>query len=291
MMMNYLKTLFNLNTWAIILLAIPAVTSASECDGNWTINVDTLGVEYREDKSGYIPAYINLSRDIRNCRYPYISLSIDGKKLGQMQSTRAKLDVEFLDRNFRHLNYVVNEGYRLKLENSAQTKFWIKLRDARLAPSSNYAANVDATLKLSGTPDEKTTRLNHFIPPFVFFVLDPIRSQNIRGLGDHYAMDLGTLNKGDEHKAFFYLLSNANVDVTVEREYGELKHNKKRNIAIDYQLWFDGKPVNNKLNYSIHNQRMLMLDHIPMRLVVGETDFAYAGTYRDVIRVEVKARY
>ncbi|MGR5542413.1 hypothetical protein ACPV5V_28085, partial [Vibrio campbellii] len=92
-------------------------------------------------------------------------------------------------------------------------------------------------------------------------------------------MDLGTLNKGDEHKAYFYLLSNANVDVTVEREHGELKHNKKRNIAIDYQLWFDGKPVNNKLNYSIHNQRMLMLDHIPMRLVVGETDFAYAGTY------------
>ncbi|WP_394244666.1 hypothetical protein [Vibrio astriarenae] len=289
--MNHLKTIFKTVALACLIFVQSTSLLATECAGNWTITLDTLAVEYRDDKAGYIPAYINLSRDIRYCRNPYIYLSLDDRKMGTLFSPRANLSTEFVDRNGRHLNYVNNQGYRLKLENSARTKFWLKVNGAKTAPSATYVGNINATLGLDDKSDEKTALVNHFIPPFVFFTLDKVKSKSVRGSGDHYSMDLGTLNKGDQHYAYFYLLSNANIDVTVERDKGALYHDKKRDLKIDYQLNFDGHNVDKRLAYTINNQRMLMLEHIPMKLTVGNTDFAYAGTYRDVVRIEVKAKY
>lgn len=288
--MSYLKMLFKIMGAVMVwLLSVSPVFSA-ECEGNWTVQLDPLSIEYREDLSGYIPGYITLSRDVRYCRNPYVYLSLEDKKRGVVRSQRGDLDVEFIDKNNRHLTYVVNQGYRLKLDNSARTKFWVQLKKARSAPAATYTGQVRASLKLSDKESEKSALLEQKISPFVVFMLDKVKSRNVRGFGEHYAMDLGTLEKGDKHYAYFNLLSNATVDVRVERENGALVHDKKRNLTVGYALTFDGHDVDKTLSYAIVNDKHFNYKHIPMKLVVSDTDFAYAGTYRDVIKIEVKAR-
>lgn len=134
-----MKHLLKLSVFGLAMLSQPLW---AECNGKWTLNVDRSNIEFKRDLGAYIPAYLELSRDIQSCRFPMALVSINNKQSSYLSSIGTNLPLTILDKNFRQLSHFPSKGFQLPLDNSQRTKFWIKVPEAKVAASGNYLSLI-----------------------------------------------------------------------------------------------------------------------------------------------------
>ncbi|MET2848829.1 hypothetical protein ABXV23_19040 [Vibrio owensii] len=273
----------------LALFVIYSAPSVAICSGEWRLNIDNTNYEYRQNKDAYIPVYLELSSDVVNCKGPYAFITIANQKNGQLKNRKQSLTAEIVDSNARPLSYSPDYGYRLPLSRGQQTRFWIKVNDARTAPAGTYSNMLDADLQLDNRFETKSKRAHIDIESFVSFKQQR-NSQVVGNLNsDTYTIDLGKLESGKQYSTKFELISNANVKLEISQKYGQLQHTKRANWYVPYSLDFNRLTISDNQKFKLSNQNGLNRWLIPMNIEIGSTDFARSGYYQDIIEIEVKA--
>lgn len=282
-----MKHFLKISVFGLAMLSQPIW--AAECNGKWMLNIDRSNVEFKRDLGAYIPVYLELSRDIQNCRFPMAIVSVNNKQSSYLSSMGTNLPLTILDKNFRQLSHFPSKGFQLPLDNSQRTKFWIKVPEAKVAASGNYNGLLEASISLDRKQETKNAKVKLKVPAFVAFNSVPNAPHVQRSGSSGYRFQLGDLESNRTYRSDFDLLSNSNVRLVVKQKYGKLKQKSEPNISIPYTLRFNNALVNQKSVYTFSNNDETKRWGVPLEVMLGNIDFARAGKYQDTITVEVKA--
>lgn len=179
----------------------------------------------------------------------------------------------------------------------ARSEFFINLNlnENRLVSFGNYAQSY--TLKLFEGPfgqgilrDQKIILVSYLQTRFTELSLVPIGSAFIQSSLSQ-SLDFGPLKEGSTRGFDIVMLHNAGYSISISSlNDGKLKHETKNNYVL-YDLTIDGSPVSIsylasiiKIGNGISSPNGTRL---PVFVKIGDVSKATAGTYTDVITINV----
>jgi hypothetical protein len=277
-----------------LLIAISLVcfspTLFAECTSQWALKIDNSNITYKHDVNAYIPMYIEFSKHRENCKPRFVTFYLHNKNSHQFISSgnQTALPVSVLNRSFSPLPYASGKGVVIPLEGQV-TKFWLRVEQAKFAHANTYNGTAHIQFDKNNQTHRKTKKVALTVAPFVSFSPDNSDSNLINRGKNKYRFLLGELTTNQSHSTNFHLISNANIKIEVSQRYGKLRHSQEHENQIPYQLTVNNTNVNRYSRSIIPSTNQLNKKIVPLRIKIGNVDFARAGTYSDTITLKITA--
>ncbi|MCX2756995.1 hypothetical protein OQJ65_01295 [Vibrio sp. Sgm 22] len=263
-------------------------TLLADCANHWAIKIDNSNITYKRDMNAYIPMYIEFAKNRENCQPRFVTFYLHNKNSQQFISagSNAKLPIKVLNRSFSQLSYASGKGVIIPLEGQI-TKFWLQVEQAKVAHANTYNGTAHVQFKQENKTYRKTQKVALTVAPFVSFSPDTADSNLVNRGKNKYRFLLGELTTNQSYSTNFLLISNANVQIEVSQRYGKLRHSQEHENQIPYQLTVNNANVSRYSRSAVPSTQQLNRKNIPLRVKVGNTDFARAGIYSDTITLKV----
>lgn len=106
------------------------------------------------------------------------------------------------------------------------------------------------------------------------------------------AMDFGVLEQGKEREAFLFVQSNSNYVLRLQSDHGGVLRRQSGSASpdnsISYQASLDGVPLDLKQPVTVRNREGIRSEApYTLRARIGQVEGKQAGSYQDVITVDV----
>lgn len=104
-------------------------------------------------------------------------------------------------------------------------------------------------------------------------------------------VNFGELKRGDSRRVSLQVRANTPAMITIESENkGRLRHKEENNLYVDYGVHVDGEgsTLENPLVLNREIAKTIEGSAYPMDIIIGDVTSSFAGSYRDVITVEVR---
>ncbi|MDV5170399.1 hypothetical protein [Photobacterium rosenbergii] len=282
--------------WVIIFI-LPLLSQANDdCTGNWTVRFIDEQSDVRPNfgESAWIKAYVEVGSSLRQCASSVV-ISAKSEPQFWLKGPQGRIALQFFDKQSVPLTLVDSRSVRLNLEQSKLTYFWLKIPQGTFLSAGQYSTSVDVQL-ISSTHHRpistQTKNIHYYVKPFASMKLDSSRYSWMRSTGSYHQVMLGHLKNGLKRQFDFQVLSNTNVTMKVEPEYGELKHVDAQG-SIPYYLLVNRQRVKaskHPVSFELGRMSARTPSVIPFGIEVGSTRNAIAGNYREVLKVSVIAR-
>ncbi|UWZ99122.1 hypothetical protein [Vibrio splendidus] len=265
-------------------------TLLAECNNQWAIKIDNNNITYKSDLNAYIPMYIEFSNKARNCTPRFITFYLHNKNASQFISDRNNitLPIRVLNRSFSQLSYAAGKGVVIPIEGQV-TKFWLQADQAKIAKASTYNGVAHVQFISENKTYRKNRKVSLTIPPFVSFHPDKSDSKLLNSGKNKYRFLLGELTTNKSYSTNFRLVSNGSVKIEITQRHGKLRHSQEHSNYIPYKLTVNNTPVSRYSNSMLPTPQKLYNKKVPLRVQIGNADFARAGTYSDTIILKVTA--
>ena len=104
-------------------------------------------------------------------------------------------------------------------------------------------------------------------------------------------IDFGTLKRGDSRRVSLHVKANTPAKIMIKSENkGRLLHEEQNGLYVDYSVNVDGEAstLESPLIITRDIAKTIEGSAYPMDVIIGDITSSFAGSYRDVITVEVR---
>ncbi|ANO34882.1 hypothetical protein BCU00_010645 [Vibrio breoganii] len=255
---------------------------AKTCEGRWSVKVENSNVSLVGEKAR-IPVFIQTSQSIRECAPQGVYIRSTVNEGVQLQSSNALLKGWVSDSSGARTGLRTNKGVIYPLSLGEQTKLWLEVPNAVSGVPGLYASQL--TFSIVGIDGIKSIveRAQLKVTPFV--------ELKVNGQGaKRTVVNFGTLKTNQTKTLNLHFRSNTNVGLIFNAEYEKLKHKKLQGEYVSYQLYLNNK----KLDFDT----LMFLPRIHqgnstnklLKIRIGDTTQARAGSYSDTVTITATAR-
>ncbi|MEZ9676572.1 hypothetical protein FCV82_07870 [Vibrio breoganii] len=261
----------------------------AECTGNMRLSVIGNPTDILSDNSVWIPVQLDVDEEIQSCgRFIYLSSTKSGRLLAYNKGQEHSLEVR---QNNKGISPKELGQYRLKLSDRRSTSFWLKMRrkeQLSFAKQGQYAGEIGVRVN---SPNATLNPLDYdfFINPKASLSISQGKNVKLSGTGNFVVADLGELKTNNEHQLIVKVYSNAKVSLALKSKYGHLQHKRMKDQSVRYSVKLDGHSMPSNNSGLIRVGQINKTKDIPLTIKLGDTRFAAAGTYDEVLSVTIDA--
>lgn len=267
----------------------------SDCEADFTTTVRPLTWQANQNNLQRIRIDIRFTQRTDSCvtevllftdNYYYLSLNSDTDSVNSEIADRRR-DVYPLYYVGGRIAWVV-PIYRVR-----SLRLYAQLTSNEPIIAGDYRGHLNIAASSYGSivSDEKVVNVDMEVPSILSVSVQTSGNPALSGGSGYYYVELGDMYEGKRVDWDLDVYTNTHYDVTVNSEYGGLRH-KSDGTLIDYDILMDGQRFSASNGYTKRyiNYSPLTTSSIPLAVEVGVTDFKPAGEYVDYMVVTVSAR-
>lgn len=261
----------------------------AECMGNMRLSVIGNPTDILSNNSVWIPVQLDVDEEIQSCgRFIYLSSTKSGRLLAYNKGQEHSLEVR---QNNKGISPKELGQYRLKLSDRRSTSFWLKMRKKEqlsFAKQGQYLGEIGVRVN---SPNSTLNPLDYAfsINPKASLSIGQGKNVKLSGTGNFVVADLGELKTNNEHQLMVKVYSNAKVSLAIKSKYGHLQHKRMKDQNVRYSVKLDGHSMPSNNSGLIRVGQINKTKDIPLTIKLGDTHFAAAGTYDEVLSVTIDA--
>ncbi|WP_028115322.1 hypothetical protein [Ferrimonas senticii] len=267
--------------WALALLPLPLL-AGEQCQGNWRLHFETASATVlTTSEQVLLQGSVNVDKSARDCLRA-MNLSAEDRRPLSLTSRGHRLPADLLDDQYRQLPIAGNGGYRLPLDPSGLTLFWLRLPTAGQAEAGDYRQIIRATASVDNRVQKQ--QVHYRVPPRVEVTVLP--KPWISGSHRQYLVELGELTHGVTKEIDFKVRSNSMVLMRVHSDNrGKLVHDTLSQQYFAYRISI------NKMPYPLQSAywRPLLSNDVRLQISTQPKSHPRAGKYQDKLSITFKA--
>ncbi|MDN3715873.1 hypothetical protein [Vibrio breoganii] len=266
----------------VLTLLVSNLVIAKTCNGRWDVKVENSSISFVGEKAR-IPIFIQASKTLRECNPQGVYIRSTVHQGVQLQSNNALLKGWISDASGSNTGFITNKGVIYPLSLGEQTKLWLEVPNTLSSNPGTYTSQLNFSIVGVDGIKAISERAQIRVAPFV--------ELKVNGKGTKRTIvNFGTLKTNQVKTLNLYFRANTNVGLLFDADYEKLKHKKLQNSYVPYSLYLNNKKVefNNavilpRVGYGKSTSKQL-------KVRIGDTSQARAGSYSDTITITATAR-